>query len=145
MLDFALPTVAIIIIFCIYGWINSGRTDGIIPENVLGVMVIISIIYIIRGFYSFIKACIYIVKLKAEPEEINTSIPRKKIKLSKQTTMYALAVLFILLMLLNPSTSQFRDYIGEKDVTKKMNFLIVSVYEYNGNKYLGFLMNFIPL
>ena len=73
------------------------------------------------------------------------SILNRMRKINTKKTKIVIAVCFSILIILNPTTSQFRDYIGERDVTKKMNFLVVSVYEYNGNKYLGLLMNFIPL
>jgi hypothetical protein len=54
-------------------------------------------------------------------------------------------VILLLLIILNPSLKDFREYTGDAGVTKKMNFLILSVYEDGGDDYLAFLLNFIKL
>jgi hypothetical protein len=54
-------------------------------------------------------------------------------------------IILIIFIILNPSLKDFKEYTGDQEVTKKMNFLIVSVYQDRGDDYLAFLLNFIKL
>ena len=62
----------------------------------------------------------------------------------KKWQIFAASIL-LLLIILNPGLKDFREYSGDRDVTKKMNFLVVSIYEDGSDSYIGFLLNFIKL
>jgi hypothetical protein len=52
----------------------------------------------------------------------------------------------LIVMFLNPSLKDFREFTGDKDEgQRKMNFLICSVYKESSDYYIGFLLNFIPI
>ena len=54
-------------------------------------------------------------------------------------------IILIIFIILNPSLKDFKEYTGDQEVTKKMNFLIVSVYQDGSDDYLAFLLNFVKL
>lgn len=60
---------------------------------------------------------------------------------------WAIAIgVVLLLWILNPGISSFRDYIGDKDVTRKGNFIVFSIYQDSyGSNYAGFLLNFVKI
>jgi len=57
----------------------------------------------------------------------------------------AIVVIVLLLIILNPGLKDFKEHTGDSDVTKKMNFLICSIYEDGNDDYLGIALNFIKL
>ena len=57
-----------------------------------------------------------------------------------------LGVIILLLAILNPSLKDFRDYTGDRNEgTRKINFLIASVYKEEDDYFVGFLLNFIKI
>lgn len=56
-----------------------------------------------------------------------------------------LIAIFLAFVILNPSYTTFRQFIGDNDGRKTYNFLVCSVYEYGTAKYLGVLMNFVEI
>lgn len=64
-----------------------------------------------------------------------------KFKPKKWQIITAIVLLFFII--LNPSLKDFREYTGDQYVTKKMNFLVLSVYADGSDNYIGFLLNFV--
>lgn len=58
-----------------------------------------------------------------------------------------IASIFLLFLFLNPSMKEFHEHTGDSysSLSRKMNFLILSIYEDSGDYYIGFLANFIKL
>jgi hypothetical protein len=77
--------------------------------------------------------------------------PLPKMKINRKNTSmrklkYPLAIALIILLLTNPSLKDFHDFNETtRDGRRKMNFFIFSVYEYDGDNYIGILKNFIHL
>jgi hypothetical protein len=55
------------------------------------------------------------------------------------------AAIFCLLVILNPSLKDFKEYSGDTDVTIKMNFLVASVFKDGNINYMGIAKNFVKL
>ncbi len=68
---------------------------------------------------------------------------KKAIKYSK----YFLLALFIVLLLTNPTVKDFKEYLGGShgQVRRKNNFILFSIYQVSGDKYVGILKNFIEI
>ncbi|MEP6951497.1 MAG: hypothetical protein ABI863_19560 [Ginsengibacter sp.] len=71
---------------------------------------------------------------------------------SKSKKRWLIILIILLLSILNPSYSDFKEYTGLTGVNsehlhKKLNFFIFSIYENDANnkKYLAILMNFIDI
>ena len=54
-------------------------------------------------------------------------------------------VILLLLILFNPGLKDFKEHTGDSDVTKKMNFLVASLYQDGNEEYLGIALNFIKI
>jgi hypothetical protein len=63
-------------------------------------------------------------------------------------TVSIIGLVLLVLIILNPSASQFRDFTGNSPIyiSRKTNYLIYSVYDdtYNGVEYYGVFANFFP-
>lgn len=51
----------------------------------------------------------------------------------------------LLFVVLNPSLKNFNEYQGDKGGTKKMNFIVCSVYQEGNENYVGILSNFLQI
>jgi hypothetical protein len=66
----------------------------------------------------------------------------------KQKLLSGLAILFIVLIITNPSAQVFKEYSGYstyEGLHRNNNFFICSIYRRGGNKYLGIVGNFFKI
>lgn len=65
---------------------------------------------------------------------------------AKQKILAGIAGFLLILIITNPSAQAFKEYIGSNSyngLSRDKNFFIASIYEYDGNRYIALIGNFI--
>lgn len=81
--------------------------------------------------------------------EMKRRIKQKlKIKINKKKVLYVSLSIVFILIITNPSQKNFKEFVGSSTYTglrREQNWIILSVYNSGGIRYLGIFMNFFKV
>lgn len=120
---------------------NSYKLD----DFIINILYIIFALWIAKGIFSFSKSPNKPFEYKLTPTVIKNKILKIAVKMKTKKILKWVGIVLLVFIILNPGLSQFKEFNGDNSGTKSYNFLIFSLYNYNGSKYLGILMNFFAI
>lgn len=130
-------------------------------------LLLIPIIICVMLLFSFIKdfGMEYQIAKASEIEDSNSTVGKatktkinKRVKFSRYRVKYFAGIILVVLIILNPSSSRFKEFIGgnksvseSNNLRRDYNFIVFSIFsdenieEGATTKYIGILGNFIQI